>query len=962
MPRPDVPPGPRRELVDALHDLHHRAGWPSLRTLAREAGCSHTTVSAVFSSPKVPSWGVLELLVEAMDGDTTRFHELWLTASGPPPNGTVPRSRIAGRRAELAAVRRHLESGTGLFLVTGEAGIGKTALVASASEKVGSFVATGHCLPLSTEVPLMPIVDVLRDIHAHDDGQWVKEALADCPVYVRSALGPLLPELGDDPAAAPVGEFARQHLFAAVARSLAQLHELKPLAVVLEDLHWADVATLDLLEHLATSTPRVPLVGTWRTEDLGISSGHAAWLARMQRAVGAACDLAPLTLEETTEQLRLRADEAMDRDQAIRIHDRSRGHPLFTEQLAAHAEGPGGGMPRLLAEVLDRRLEGLGDDAVTVTAVLGLADRGLTDSVLEEVTGLDHGRLIGALHELAARHLLTPDNSRTATLGHPLLAEAARRRVVPGEAPPVHRSLAAALGAQSNVDAAEVAEHWRQAEELQHELDWRVLAARQAHDRTAPGAEAQQWLRALEINDRLPESGFDAVNARLAAFDAFELDGETAAALDVVRGAMPGIEHLDDHRAAEVLRRVAMGEDWLSDDPRRGLSLVDQAIKLLAPHGPSEGLVRTLDLRANILIDLGLYDDALHALQQALDTCEELDDDGLFFATSATLAWHQAHLGDLDGALTIIGEARARVPGSAGPRREASMAMMHTDALIQHRRPAEEVMAAAARALEIGRELDMDFHLLTFVRANVVEALFNTGRVVEAAAALALLPVSDKYDHWPVSWMSGQVAIAEGRPGEGLESFRALDVTGATSENAMHRARWIAVAQLWLAKPEHAWAGLFPALEAGLDKPVVGDTCENFVVVARAGADVADRARGRAATVRRTLIGLRERAVVDPLGPAPAPIVRAAATAQWDAELARVDHLDTVEQWNLAATAWDALRSPHDAAYCRWRGAQVALRTGQSGLATKLLRRAAKDAREHVPLTEAIRETAARHA
>ncbi len=69
LPRPDLPPGPHRDLVAALHELHHRDGWRSLRALARETGVSHTTVSKAFSSTTLPSWGVLELLVEAMGGD-----------------------------------------------------------------------------------------------------------------------------------------------------------------------------------------------------------------------------------------------------------------------------------------------------------------------------------------------------------------------------------------------------------------------------------------------------------------------------------------------------------------------------------------------------------------------------------------------------------------------------------------------------------------------------------------------------------------------------------------------------------------------------------------------------------------------------------------------------------------------------------------------------------------------------
>lgn len=959
LPRPDLPPGPRRELSDALHDLHHRAGWPTLRRLATGAGCSHTTVSKVFSQPALPSWGTVELLVEAMDGSVAEFHDLWLAASAPATAGPgAPPVRIAGRRAELAAVRRHLETGSGLMLVTGEAGIGKTTLVAAAAAASDAFVATGHCLPLSTEVPLMPVIDVLRAVHDADDGQWLKEALADCPAYVGAALCPLLPELDMEPAAASSDELARQHLFAALGRCLAGLHGLRPLGIVLEDLHWADSATLDLLEHLVAGPTRSPIVGTWRTLDDTVAEASSEWLARVQRGSDrTSCELRPLSLDETEEQLRLGVSTPVQRDLAMRIHDRSRGHPLFTEHLAA--QGGGGPLPRRLAEVLDRRLEGLGEDAVAVATVLGLADRGLTDTVLTAVTGFEHDVLLGALRQLASRNLLG-DDPRTALLSHPLLAEAARRRIVPGEAPSLHRRLAEALAEQPDAQAAEIAEHWRHAGDAELELEWRVGAARQAHDRTAPGAEASQWVRALEIHPTLSGSPFDEGEARLAAFDAFELTGELERAVDVLRPAMQTIEHLDDHRAAEVLRRMAMAEDWLNDDTVLGLSLADRALALLLPHGASEGLVHALDLRANQLMDLGRYEEALQALRQALDTCEALDDDGLFFGASATLAWHVAHVGDLDGALKIIGEARSRVPGSAGPRREAYMAMMHTDALIKHRRPAEEVMAAAARAVEIGHDWDMDFHFLALARANVVEALFKTGRVREAAEVLAGLPTSDRYDHWPVSWMSAQLAIAEGRPADGLATFRGLDVTGTTSENILNRTHWIAVAQLWLGRPEDAWVDLVPTLEAVLGTPTVWDSCETFVVLARAAADVADRNRGRAAELSHALVDVRERAVVDPLGPAPAPITRTAATAQWDAELARIDHHDTVEQWSRAAMEWDALLSPHDAGYCLWRAAQSVLRQGQGTVAARLLRRAARDAREHVPLSRAIAATSGR--
>ncbi|HSU01667.1 MAG TPA: AAA family ATPase, partial [Nocardioides sp.] len=189
LPRPELPPGPHRDLVVALHDLHHRAGWPSLRTLAGRTGVSHTTVSHLLSSPRLPAWGMVELLVEALGGSPDDLHALWLAATTPEedrPAEAPP--QIAGRTAELAAVRRHLEAGTGLLVVAGEAGIGKTTLVDAAARSTGVVVTTTHCLPLATEISLLPVVDGLTMVHEVDDGRWLEEALEDLPAFVRRSV------------------------------------------------------------------------------------------------------------------------------------------------------------------------------------------------------------------------------------------------------------------------------------------------------------------------------------------------------------------------------------------------------------------------------------------------------------------------------------------------------------------------------------------------------------------------------------------------------------------------------------------------------------------------------------------------------------------------------------------------------------------------------------------------------
>ena len=104
---------------------------------------------------------------------------------------------------------------------------------------------------------------------------------------------------------------------------------------------------------------------------------------------------------------------------------------------------------------------------------------------------------------------------------------------------------------------------------------------------------------------------------------------------------------------------------------------------------------------------------------------------------------------------------------------------------------------------------------------------------------------------------------------------------------------------------------------------------------------------------------MRRRARCDPLDPQRSS-AGVAAGVTWDAELVRARGTDTVDQWSRAAVAWGHLGRPHAAAYCRWRAAQVALREGRGAVADRLLRRAAADAREHVPLTRVIAESSGR--
>ena len=416
LPRPEVPPGPHRELVDVLHDLHHRAGWPSLRRLAEQTGVSHTTVSKALSSPALPSWGTIELLVEVMGGDVPQARELWLAASAPSSGPGTERgaTRIAGRVAELRVVRHHLTSGTGLLLVTGEAGIGKSALVGAAAASTDVFVAVGRCLHLSREMPLMPVADALRAVLEHD-GRWMAEALAACPTFVATSLARLLPELDDRSGArAPDDLWGLERLFASVASTLRALAEARPLAVHLEDVHWADRSTLDLLTHIINSSSGPPIVATWRVDDPDVSDGHTDWLTRARWTDRVtAVDVPPLTPAETAEQLRLLTGHRGADDLARRIHPRSRGLPLYTAQLAVSPDDAA--LPRALADLLDRRIGDLDDVSWRVVRVLGVAQRAMPPAMLRGATGVPQDAMDEALHLLARRRLLRSGTATTSS-------------------------------------------------------------------------------------------------------------------------------------------------------------------------------------------------------------------------------------------------------------------------------------------------------------------------------------------------------------------------------------------------------------------------------------------------------------------------------------------------------------------------------------------------------------------
>ena len=318
---------------------------------------------------------------------------------------------------------------------------------------------------------------------------------------------------------------------------------------------------------------------------------------------------------------------------------------MFTEQLAAH-EGADTILPVVLADLLDRRLERLDDSANVITRALGVADRGLAPAALAAVTGLEESPLVRGLRELTRTHLLAPASaSGDVQLRHPLLAEAVRRRLVPGEAAAVHRRLAEVLGQEPEASAAEVAEHWRGAGDHDHELEWRISAARDAEAQWAASQAAEQWLRALEVwpdsRDRSGDPPMARPEVYLAAIDALKesLQFDRAAAMSA--DADVHFPDLEPSLRAEFLRRAAVFRTDL-EGPDVGLELIDEAIRALSALRVGVGMVRAKARKHQVLVRMGRFDEALDVARETVVAAEAVGDLMSQRLMQGHVAWHEA--------------------------------------------------------------------------------------------------------------------------------------------------------------------------------------------------------------------------------------------------------------------------------------------------------------------------------
>ncbi|MEU3791602.1 AAA family ATPase [Streptomyces fructofermentans] len=559
-----------------------------------------------------------------------------------------------GRTDELARLTRVLDRSRAgearAVLVAGDAGVGKTRVLAEAAahaRDAGATVVTGHCVDLGdVGLPYLPFTEILGAL-AGDER--FSGTLAAHPVVDR-----LLGAGGEGGKDAD----GRLQLFEGMASLLADLAATAPLLLVLEDLHWADQSSRDLLRFLlsrgiprlarsplrsgadASSAEgpagRLAVFASYRADDLHRRHPLRPLLAELVRLPAVErLELRPMPDGEVASLVRAQRADPLPEVTVRRIVERAEGNAFYAEELLAATSGSAGGtesaVPSGLADVLLIRFEQLTDTAQQVLRTAAVAGRRVGHEVLSEAVELPDGELESALREAVGRQLLVPDGDNTYSFRHALIREAVYADLLPGERVRLHRVFASVLGRRGRPgeSAAERAHHSRESHDLPDALAASLEAADHAGRLRAPAEELRHLEAVLDLWSAVPADarpdGADTVTLTLRASAAAARAGEAHRAVSLTRSALARVGTEDDTELAARVRYTLAGNLMRVDSLAAAFEYSSEALAMIPAEPPSRTWVwaaATHVMAANYVGDTAT---ARRVAREALGVAEVLD-------------------------------------------------------------------------------------------------------------------------------------------------------------------------------------------------------------------------------------------------------------------------------------------------------------------------------------------------
>lgn len=555
---------------------------------------------------------------------------------------------IVGRDAGLARSASLLSAaseGTGtLLFISGEAGIGKSRFVRALVETArwrGFSLLIGACQEHDRDFPYAPFLDALRRLLHHGGA----EDLAALLRTEGGAIARLLPELDAAQAAPPMlpPEHEKRRIFEAFVHLFIRFAACRPLVIVVEDVHWVDATSLELLHLLARrlQTARVLFVVTARSDEPGGDLDH--WLGSLQRnRLVTEERLMPLAETDVARMIGAILDVPLAVPVVAAINQRAEGNPFFVEELLHALTGerePGGQsgwkaatsryIPIAVAEMVRRRLDTLDARTQDVAALASVVGRRFSFDLLRTLTGFDEMMLTEALRQLIAAQLVIEEDADDAHLfafRHALTRDAIYGRLLGPELRRLHHRVTRAFATEpsgwSRPADGVLGYHSFMAEEWERAWEQCQRAGEQAQALYAPQAAIEHFSRALIAARRIDAPQTDILLQRgqafawIGDFDHARADYEVVLAHARTTG----------DRTTEGRTLLGLSAAWYGHDHEQAFALCEEALALAREIGDTVLGARALNRLGSHCFMMGRPFEAQPYHQQALAIFESLDD------------------------------------------------------------------------------------------------------------------------------------------------------------------------------------------------------------------------------------------------------------------------------------------------------------------------------------------------
>jgi DNA-binding CsgD family transcriptional regulator/tetratricopeptide (TPR) repeat protein len=677
-----------------------------------------------------------------------------------------------GRSAELAVVERAVNDARdglpSVLLVSGEAGIGKSGLVAEGARRSQVPLYLGRCVHVGGDlIPLQPVADLLRQAH-----RAVPSARSVADVLALSNGGP---KLGDT-----------RGLFVTLLDVAETLAADGPVIIGFEDLHWADEATWDLFEFMARNLvdERVVLVGTHRSNEANAKASHRRRLAELNRLPGARrLHLSGLDRDDVTAWV----PDLIGGPAAPALVDdvlaRGQGNPFFTKELVtAHVAGEA--IPIVLSDLISADIAELDAPTREVLNAVAAVGHETSHELLVRVTGLGADSVEQAVRAAIDAQLLVVDNEAY-WFRHALIGEVVYADVLPPQRVRMHRRIAEVIAA----DPAGLSSRADRASELAFHLDRTgdaraafvaLLAAADIAESVAPGAAFRHLERALDLWELAGEAATGECRSH-RMWQAAELADATvssARAVELARAAAAvGPPAQGDAWGHERLGRYL----WASGRVEESQTEFEHAASLLTGDvGPEAACVFAGLGQADFMA--GRFESADRLSRKAIELTSSVETDPLTWVLARHVQGSvRNHLGEPDAGVELCRDAFLAAPTAYS---RGVCAFLYGVVLLSAGRT-QEAINVALDAVAEGQRAGLDGNLGALTDTVAAEGLIRLGRWNEAEAILDRHATDDSVPL--VALRLGRArAMLAARRGQGDRARELLDDATAHPADGMH--------------------------------------------------------------------------------------------------------------------------------------------------------------------------------